>query len=333
MLNNLGSIIKKLGQLLLTLWQKLALFVGSLVLLLFVVALLLAHSLSMDSDLIDSEVMYSGTKQEIAYVRLSGEIAYTPEDNLLGFTPFVINPARIRKLSDHLAAADQVQAVILDINSPGGSVAASEEVYQQLLKLSRAKPLYVYFGETAASGAYYISLPADKIYASVPTITGSIGVIAYNPDLSGLYENLGIAIQTYQTGPYKDIGSFNRPAKANEEEIFTSIINDAHQLFIDRIQEHRPLDHDQVVTLADGRIYSGRQAVDNGLVDELGSLDSVMLAATQDLELDEPTVREYYISGGVFANLLGVKQLDILPNSILSKSWPNQFGLYYLWVH
>ncbi len=333
MTNKISYYFKKFIKFLFSVWTNTALFIGSAILGLTILTVILIQTLAKtDSFETHSRILYQGDAQEIAYVRLAGEIAYSTDDSLLGFKPFVINPIRVRQLFSYLAQSNRVEAIVLDVNSPGGSVAASEEVYQQVKSLSLAKPVFVYFGDIATSGAYYISLPAEKITASIPTITGSIGVVAFDPDLSGLYDKLGIDIQTYQSGPYKDIGSINRAATLTEREIFESIIEDSYQLFIDRVEENRPLDRDIILTIADGRIYSGKQALENGLIDSLGTIDSVFDDARLSVLVDDPSIKEYFLTGSRFGSFLGVQNLNLLPSSIFETPLQTRLGLYYLWT-
>ncbi len=310
-----------------------ALLLGSGLLFLMILAIILAASLRPFAyPEISAKMLYEGTQEEVAYVRLSGEILAAADNSIFGYTSFAITPLRVRQLFDYLAERDNIKVVVVEVNSPGGSVAASEEVYQQMSSLAQQKPLLVYMSEVAASGGYYISLPAEKIIASVPTITGSIGVIAFDPDLSGLYEKLGVQITTYQTGPYKDLGSINRPSSPEEVEIFESIIDDSYQLFLDRVEQHRALTREQAEELADGRIYSGQQAQENGLIDEVGNLDTVFAMAEERGELVDPSIVEYAYGGAGLASLLGANNLNILPNTMLEGQLKPKLGLHYLWV-
>ncbi len=327
------NLSKKIGRLLVRIWKGLALALGSL--LLFLMLVIIVFIIAVDGSGSSWEAkttLRKGSEQQIAYVKLYGEIVQMSDDSLLGFNPFVITPSRARRVFSHLEKADPVKAVVIEINSPGGSVAASEEVYQQIKKLAQVKPVVVHFADVAASGGYYIALPADKIVANIPSLTGSIGVIAFNPNLSGLYDKLGIQIETYQTGPYKDLGSPNRSATQAEKEIMDSVIADSYQLFVDRIVQERGLEEEQVLALADGRIYSGQQAVDNGLVDEIGDLDHAFNLARQLAELDDPSIIEYQTGPGIWAGLLSSSSLQLpLTANLTQDIMPPKMGLYYLW--
>jgi protease-4 len=164
-----------------------------------------------------------------------------------------------------------IKAVILRINSPGGSVAATQEVYEAVKRLKAAgKVVVASFGDVAASGAYYIASAADKIVANPGTLTGSIGVVISGYQFSGIMEEYGIAVNVIKSGDYKDIMSPYRPMTDGEKRIMQSIVMDTWRQFVDSVAEGRKMDVGKVEKLADGRIYGAIQALDAGLIDELG---------------------------------------------------------------
>lgn len=327
------KFFKRLLRIFYKFWRNTALFLGSVLLFLFILMVIVIRSAgNISLPEINQKVIYHGTTPAIAYVRLTGEITSQVDDSWLGFNPFVINPIKIRQLFAYLAENHEIKIVVVEINSPGGSVAASEEIYQQMKKLSAKKTVLAYLGETAASGGYYIALPAHKIMASVPTITGSIGVIVFDPDLSGLYEKVGVKMETYQTGRFKDIGSINRSASTEEIGIFNAIIDDSYQLFLDRIVEHRPLSRSEAQQLADGRIFSGTQAQENGLIDAVGSLDDVFSEAAQLENLTDPSITEFSYGGAPFSGLLGMKSFEFTPLEFFNQNIQRRMGMYYLWT-
>jgi protease-4 len=192
------------------------------------------------------------------------------------------------------AKADQIRAVILRIESPGGAVTPSQEIYRELLRLREKKPLIASLGEVAASGGYYIASACNTIVANPGTITGSIGVIMgtmYN--VQGLLEKLGVKGTVVKAGAYKDIGSPIRDMTSEERQILKSMLDDVHKQFIAAVAEGRKMDEAVVQTLADGRIYSGEQAQRLGLVDQLGNFqDAITLAAEQaGISGEPPLVR------------------------------------------
>lgn len=165
-----------------------------------------------------------------------------------------------------------IKAIVLRINSPGGSVAPVQEIYSELKKLE--KPIVASMGSTAASGGYYIAAITDEILANPGTLTGSIGVIMQFTKLKGLYEKVGLEQQVVKSGKFKDTGSPVRDMTDEERELLQVTLDDVHNQFIDAVFEGRQahLTREEIVTLADGRIFSGQQALKHKLVDQLGNL-------------------------------------------------------------
>lgn len=184
-----------------------------------------------------------------------------------------------------------VKAVVVRVESPGGGVAPSQEIYDAILRLRKVKPVIASFGGVAASGGYYIGAACDAIVANPGTITGSIGVIMELGNVEGLLEKLGIAPQVLKSGDYKDMGSPVRPLTAEERRLFQTMIDSVHTQFIDAVARGREMDAGRVRELADGRIYSGEQALEAGLVDVLGGLaDAIVLAGERGGIEGEPRV-------------------------------------------
>ncbi len=163
-----------------------------------------------------------------------------------------------------------IKAVVLRVNSPGGGVVASDEIYEQVKAMT--KPVVVSMGTLAASGGYYISAPADEIWANRHTLTGSIGVIIQFVNIEGFMEKYGIGATTIKSGVNKDTGSMYRTPTADEIAIWQGIVDEAYGVFVQIVADGRGLDEDTVRTLADGRVYTGQQALDLHLVDHLGNL-------------------------------------------------------------
>ncbi|MBM7853760.1 protease-4 [Desulfohalotomaculum tongense] len=185
-----------------------------------------------------------------------------------------------------------IKAVVLHINSPGGSAAGSLEIGSEIKRLRQSgKKVVAYMGDIAASGAYWISCETDSIVANPATITGSIGVIMQTMDLQGLYDKLGIDTNVYKSGPHKDMGSASRDVTEEERAIFQSMIDDIYQQFVTVVANGRNMDVERVKELADGRIYTGRQALELGLVDELGDMHRAIQIAAELAGVDgEPSV-------------------------------------------
>jgi protease-4 len=187
-----------------------------------------------------------------------------------------------------------IKAVVLRIDSPGGGVVASNEIHNYLKDLrTKGKPLVVSMGSIAASGGYYIAAPADAIYANPDTLTGSLGVIITTFNYQGTLEKVGMKQIIYKSGEFKDILSPVRDATPEEQQILQGIVDQAYQNFVDVIAEGRNMPREEVLTLADGRIYSGEQALNNSLVDHMGGLREAIAKAKELANLDEALVVQY----------------------------------------
>jgi len=187
-----------------------------------------------------------------------------------------------------------VKAVVVRVNSPGGSAAASQEIAQEMKALSRAgKPVVASMGDVAASGGYLVSSAADAIVADPGTVTGSIGVIMQVTVLEGLYEKLGIDVETVKSGPHKDMAAGDRPLTETERELLQEMVDDVYDQFVDAVVEGRGMRRSEVLRLADGRILTGRQALKAGLVDSLGNLHDAIELAAELAGVEAFTAHEY----------------------------------------
>jgi protease-4 len=187
-----------------------------------------------------------------------------------------------------------LKAVVIRLNSPGGTPAASQEIDAELQRLRQSgKVVVASMGDVAASGAYWIAAGADQIVANPGTITGSIGVFMQTTNLEELYGKIGMGREIYKSGPYKDMGSPDRPVTLEERAIFQSMVDDIYNQFVDVVARGRHKDVAEVKTLADGRVYTGRQAKELGLVDQLGDFhDAVLLAGKMAGIVGEPAIVE-----------------------------------------
>jgi protease-4 len=172
-----------------------------------------------------------------------------------------------------------IKALVLRIDSPGGAVAPSQEIYEEIKKSVQKKNVIVSMGSIAASGGYYIASPATKIIANPGTLTGSIGVIMEIPNIEGLMDKLGIKTEVVKSGRHKDMASMFKGIGAEEREILQGVLDNVHEQFIAAVAEGRTMLYDDVKTLADGRIFTGEQALKVGLIDELGSLEDAIRVA------------------------------------------------------
>ena len=184
-----------------------------------------------------------------------------------------------------------VKAIVLRIDSPGGGVVPSQEIYEEVRKAAVQKKIVVSMGSVAASGGYYIASPASRIIANPGTITGSIGVIMEVPNIKGLMDKIGVKTEVIKSGRYKDIASVFRGIGSEEREILQGVMDEVHWQFIKAVSEGRRMPVEDIRKIADGRIFSGSQALKIGLVDELGSLeDAVKVAAKMAGIKGEPEV-------------------------------------------
>lgn len=174
-----------------------------------------------------------------------------------------------------------IKAIVLRVDSPGGGVAASQEIYEAVRRAASKKIVVVSMGSSAASGGYYISAPASRIVANPGTLTGSIGVIMEIPNIKGLMDKMGIKSEVIKSGRYKDIASIFRDRGSEERAILQNLMDDVHEQFIQAVSEGRKIPIEDVRRIADGRVFSGRQALKLKLVDELGDLEHAIEVAAK----------------------------------------------------
>lgn len=174
-----------------------------------------------------------------------------------------------------------IAAVVVRIDSPGGEVGASQEIYSEILRLRREgkKRVVASLGDVAASGGYYVAVAADTIVANPGSVTGSIGVILELYNAEGLYRKLGLNFTVVKSGKFKDIGSSARPVLPEERELLQGVADDTYGQFVDAVAEGRRLSREAVLKVADGRVFTGRQALGFGLVDLLGGYEDAIAVA------------------------------------------------------
>lgn len=235
--------------------KKLCLFLTGLLVLLFFLTIIIA--------LLQKNVPIG---EKVALVRIEG--------------PIIDSKNTIEEIKDY-AKDSSVKALVLRVDSPGGAVAPSQEIYEEVRKAAGKKPVVVSMGSVAASGGYYISSPATKIFANPGTLTGSIGVIMEIPNIEGLMNKVGIKTDVIKSGRHKDIASIFRGRSKEEREILQTVLDDVHEQFITAVAEGRKMIPDDVKKIADGRVFTGRQAQKIGLVDEIGNLEDAIKAASK----------------------------------------------------
>lgn len=285
------------------------------------------------------EVQLSGSGDgKVLLLDLSGVISSQDKDGLIP------QPNLLATFKEELTKAskdEKVKAVVLRINSPGGTVNASDILYHELktFKANKKIPVIASMMDVAASGGYYLAMATDAILVHPSTVTGSIGVIMLTVNAKGLLEKVGVEANAITSGPRKDMGSPFRTMTAEEKLIFQGVIDSFYDRFLAVVQEGRPrLSADQIKKLADGRIYSGEQAKAAGLVDEVGYLDEAIDLAKKNAGLTEARIVTYRRHGeyqnniysqlfGTSSGLSSLASMDLL--SIVRGGSP-QF--MYLWM-
>jgi len=192
--------------------------------------------------------------------------------------PILDSKDTIDELKGHLKDPS-IKAIIMRIDSPGGAVAPSQEIYEEVRKAVTKKKIVVSMGSVAASGGYYIASPATRIVANPGTLTGSIGVIMEIPNFAGLMNKLGIKSEVVKSGRHKDIASVFRGIKKEDREILQNVLDNVHDQFILAVAEGRKMLLEDVRKIADGRIFTGEQALKIGLIDEIGNLEDAVKVA------------------------------------------------------
>ncbi|MFC1892592.1 signal peptide peptidase SppA [Chloroflexota bacterium] len=240
---------------------------------------------------------------KIAVIRLSGIIAGSSQQGLL--TTGGITPKLVREYLKIAERDSGVRAVVLRIDSPGGSAAASQEISSSIRRFQEetGKPVVISMGDMAASGGYYISAYADSIVANPSTLTGSIGVISQFIYIEGLLEKLGLELETVKAGRHKDMGI--GPLTEEQRQIMHDITDDLYKQFVTAVAEGRGLAVARVTELATGQLYTGSQALELGLVDELGGLDTAIDIAASLAGITMPEIEEYSAPASFLDALLG----------------------------
>ncbi|WJY27961.1 signal peptide peptidase SppA [Sporosarcina trichiuri] len=252
-----------------------------------------------------------GSTERIAVLEVSGVIQDTGPAS-----PFAAPGYNHQLFMSQLADIQEdptVKGVVLHVDSPGGGVMESSDIYDELVAIRDNSniPIYVSMGSMAASGGYYISAPAEKIFVHPETITGSIGVIMESLNYAELADKIGIDFNTIKTGPYKDMMSPNREMTKEERNMLQEMINDSYERFVGIVADGRGMSVDAVKKVADGRIMNGRQAIEAGLADDYGKLPDVVESLKTDLGLKDPTIFEYTSSDSL-SSLFGMNVSGLL---------------------
>jgi protease-4 len=227
------------------------------------------------------------TSEKVLLLPIRGVISDHPEPGLVR-----TRPSTVQEAVSHLRKAEKdplVKAVVLQLNSPGGSVTASDVLYNEIrqFKERTGRPMVAMMMDVAASGGYYIALPADVILAHPTTVTGSVGVIFMRPKVTGLMEKIGVGVEVSKSGPNKDIGSPFRATTPEETQIFQAMTDDLAKRFVDLVRKHRGLDSPAVAVLSAARVYLAEEALRLGLVDRVGYMEDGISEAKRRAGLPE----------------------------------------------
>ncbi len=255
-------------------------------------------------------------KDKVALIRIEGPI---------------LSGKNIVRLIEKYQENPSIRALVVQVNSPGGGVAASQEIYHALLRFRESgKSVLSSMESVAASGGYYVALASDKIFANAGTITGSIGVILQVGNVEGLLKKVGLKVEVVKSGEYKDVGSPLRPLSEKDREILEQVIDDAYEQFVQVVATGRKLPISRVKEIADGRIFSGERAKRLGLVDEIGTLsDSIREAGKMAGIPGRPQIQEERPLKGWIERLIR----GMWPSAWMSEQLPVRRGLQYLWTY
>lgn len=232
----------------------------------------------------------------------------------------------LRKLKDD----ENVKAVVLRVNSPGGSAYGSEQIWYAVEQLKKEKPVIVSMGDYAASGGYYIACNADTIVAEPTTLTGSIGIFGMMPNAKGLTEKLGLNFDIVKTNPYADFGNLTRPMNDGEKGLMQMYVNNGYKLFLTRCSDGRGISMEELDKIAQGRVWTGSTAKELGLVDELGGLDKALEIAVAKAGVDAYTVMNYHKKEGFLESLMNTNPGNYIKARMLNGKISDvyrQFGI------
>jgi protease-4 len=274
------------------------------------------------------QVASRGQGDAVAVIRLNGTIFSGPKDylSLEGITPIEVN-----ELLQQAADNPDVKAVVVRVNSPGGSVVASNEIYHAFLDFE--KPIVIWMDEIAASGGYYISCGGDYVFAHPDTLTGSIGVISQFINIEDLLQDVGVDVMVITSGPHKDIGSMFREMTEEEQAMWGTITDEIYAGFVDIVAQARDMSPEEVQKLADGRIYTGRQAFSSGLVDAVGDSAAAVAKAAELGGIEgEPRVIELKPTTSLSTLLYGFQARTKVPRLQEILGWAGSPSLQFRFI-
>ena len=255
-----------------------------------------------------------------------GDIVNTPSS---GMTSGEIASSVVIRDLEELAEDDDVKAVVLRVNSGGGSAYASEQIWHQVMNIKSKKPIVVSMGGMAASGGYYISCAADYIFAEPTTLTGSIGIFGMIPEVSELVtEKIGLHAETVKTNKYADFGDLTRPMNEGERVVMQASVNRGYELFTKRCADGRGMEQDSIKAVAEGRVWTGVHALELGLVDQLGGLEEAIAGAKKRAEIEECTVMSYPGTSSFLEKLSGAVGGDSYADAKMKEILGDYYGTF-----
>ncbi|MGD0279609.1 MAG: signal peptide peptidase SppA [Smithella sp.] len=283
--------------------------------------------------------LYGSGKNKILLIPINGTISDAPDKDLFQTEPSMVElvVAQLNKAAND----EKVKTVLLEINSPGGTITASDFLYHEILsfKEKTGKKVAVAMMDYAASGGYYISLPADEIIAHPTTVTGSVGVIFLRPKFFGLMDKIGLGVDVKKFGRDKDMGSPFRESTDEEQKLMQKMVDEFGDRFVQLVQKHRHLNAESLAEVTTARVFTANEALKLGLVDKIGYLDDAINEARKIAKLTAADTRvvvyrrvevpedNYYNAATVSA---GKSNLPLI-NLDLSESMHLRTGFYYLW--
>ncbi len=289
----------------------------------------------------DEIVLHEGGDSKILVVDISGIMIDTKQSNVFGARTQMNITSRVREQLDKAREDEDIKAVILKIDSPGGAVTTADILHHEIIKYKKETGMYIVaqMESVAASGGYYVAVAADEIIAHPTTITGSIGVIITMVNIHGLMEKIGIENQTITSGDSKAMGSFLKKMDAEEKKLFQDIVDSLYERFLSVILDGREnLEEKELKKVADGRILLAKDALEAGLIDHIGYWDDTIALTEKKSGITDPTVITYRRPGDYSPNIYSSTPvsgnsggINILP--VDTSMFYNKYGLsfMYLW--
>ncbi|MGD0883481.1 MAG: signal peptide peptidase SppA [Thermodesulfovibrionales bacterium] len=301
-------------------------------------------SLSPETRPLEEKVLEGEGKPKILLIDLDGVISFKDETDALKIQTRPSKVAFFREALRKAEADSDIAGVIVRINSPGGSVAASDTIYHEIMRFKQKKkiPVTAYIMELGASGGYYVASASDRIVASPTAITGSIGVIAMKVNIEGLLSKIGVSDETYKSGPKKDFWSPLRPSTPEEKKMLQGIIDKLYSRFLDVVSANRQkrLTEKEVMTLADGRIFTAGEALEAGLIDQVAYLDETIDAMKRALNIEQARaityIRPKTFTSNIYSEysempLLGPQVINLISINAEELSFFSGAQFMYLW--